>query len=132
MEKTAFENTMNTIPRPAVMKVIRLQGLTLAVVAGVALLLDTEIGVSILLGGLIQLIPQAWFTWQAFKYAGANQAAAIVRSMYRGETGKLILTACGFVTVFIIVEDLNVIALMSAFITMLSVQILLLAKVFNQ
>jgi F0F1-type ATP synthase assembly protein I len=51
--------------------------------------------------------------------------------MYRGETGKLILTACGFVAVFITIDDLNVIALMSAFITMLSVQILLLTKVFN-
>lgn len=123
---------MNTIPKPAVMKVVLFQGLLLISVSGFLLLFDTEIAVSIVLGGLIQLIPQAWFTRQAFKYAGANQATAIVRSMYRGETGKLILTACGFVTVFITVDDLNVIALMSAFITMLSVQILLLAKVFNQ
>lgn len=123
---------MNTIPRPAVMKVVRLQGLTLAVVAGVALLLDTEIGVSILLGGLIQLIPQAWFTWQAFKYAGANHASAIVRSMYRGEAGKLVLTACGFTVVYNVMDNVNAIALMGAFITMLGVQILLLAKVFNQ
>lgn len=123
---------MNTIPRPAVMKVFRLQGLTLAVVAGVALLLDTEIGVSILLGGLIQLIPQAWFTWQAFKYAGANHASAIVRSMYRGEAGKLVLTACGFTVVYSVMDNVNAIALMGAFITMLGVQILLLAKVFNQ
>ena len=122
---------MNTIPRPAVMKVVRLQGLTLAVVAGIALLLDTEIGVSILLGGLIQLIPQAWFTWQAFKYAGANYANAIVRSMYRGEAGKLVLTACGFTVVYNVIDDVNAIALMSAFLTMLGVQILLLAKVFN-
>jgi ATP synthase protein I len=132
MEKTAFENTMNTIPRPAVMKVVRLQSLTLAVVAGIALLLDTEIGVSILLGGLIQLIPQAWFTWQAFKYAGANHASAIVRSMYRGEAGKLVLTACGFTVVYSVMDNVNAIALMGAFITMLGVQILLLAKVFNQ
>ena len=123
---------MNTIPRPAVMKVVRLQSLTLAVVAGIALLLDTEIGVSILLGGLIQLIPQAWFTWQAFKYAGANHASAIVRSMYRGEAGKLVLTACGFTVVYSVMDNVNAIALMSAFITMLGVQILLLAKVFNQ
>lgn len=123
---------MNTIPKPAVMKVVLFQGLLLISVSGFLLLFDTEIAVSIVLGGLIQLIPQAWFTRQAFKYAGANQATAIVRSMYRGETGKLILTACGFVTVFITIDDLNVIALMSAFITMLSVQILLLAKVFNQ
>jgi ATP synthase protein I len=132
MEKTAFENTMNTIPRPAVMKVVRLQSLTLAVVAGIALLLDTEIGVSILLGGLIQLIPQAWFTWQAFKYAGANHASAIVRSMFRGEAGKLVLTACGFTIVYSVMDNVNAIALMGAFITMLGVQILLLAKVFNQ
>ena len=123
---------MNTIPKPAVMKVVRFQGLLLISVSGFVLLFDTEIAVSIALGGLIQLIPQAWFTRQAFKYAGANQATAIVRSMYRGETGKLILTACGFVAVFITIDDLNVTALMSAFITMLSVQILLLAKVFNQ
>lgn len=123
---------MNTIPRPAVMKVVRLQSLTLAVVAGIALLLDTEIGVSILLGGLIQLIPQAWFTWQAFKYAGANHASAIVRSMYRGEAGKLVLTACGFTIVYSVMDNVNAIALMGAFITMLGVQILLLAKVFNQ
>ena len=122
---------MNTIPRPAVMKVVRLQGLTLAVVAGIALLLDTEIGVSILLGGLIQLIPQAWFTWQAFKYAGANHANAIVRSMYRGEAGKLVLTACGFTVVYNVIDNVNAIALMSAFLAMLGVQILLLAKVFN-
>ena len=54
---------------------------------------DKLMAVSALMGGLIQILPQAWFSRQAFKYAGASNVDKVVRSMYRGELGKVVMTA---------------------------------------
>ena len=71
---------------------------------------------SALLGGLCYTIPNAYFVRQAFRYRGARSAKLIANSFYRGEAGKLILTAVAFTLVFTQVKPLDPIALFGAFI----------------
>lgn len=113
---------MTTIALPAVKKVALYQ-LALLLPASAALLgWDTVVAYSVLLGGLIQLIPQAWFARQAFRYAGARRVQSIVSAMYWGETGKVVLSAVLFTTTFLLVSPLNVGALFGSFVAMILVQ----------
>jgi ATP synthase protein I len=84
---------------------------------------DKLLALSALVGGLIQIIPQAWFSRQAFKYAGARQMDLVVRSMYRGEFGKVVLTAAMFAAAFTLNKQWNYIALFSAFLLMMPLQL---------
>lgn len=79
-------------------------------------------GYSVLVGGVIQVVPHAWFARQAFKYTGARQTHMVVRAMYQGETGKVVLTAALFVIAFSELPNLNFLVLMSTFILMIPVQ----------
>ena len=74
---------------------------------------------SVLLGGLICLLPNTYFAYRAFRFQGARAAKQIVQSFYAGEAGKLALTTILFAGVFIGVKPLNALAL---FIGYLSVQ----------
>lgn len=119
---------MGTISKPAVFRVCAHQLLLLMLGTVVALFADVNIGVSILLGGLTQWVPQAWFSYQAFKYTGASQADNILTSIYRGEAGKLMLTASGCVLTFVGFGEVNVLAFFGALIIMILIQIILVAK----
>ncbi|MDG0969749.1 MAG: ATP synthase subunit I [Porticoccaceae bacterium] len=121
---------MKTIPQPAVFKASMTQLLALLLVGGLCFFYGSnqDFSGSIVLGGLIQLIPQLWFSREAFKYVGASQTQRIVNTMYRGEVGKVILTSSGFVTVFVLYDNVNIVALMAAFISMILVHLLLVAR----
>ena len=113
---------MTTIPKPPMYRVALYQ-LSLLLPVGVILLLFGDArGWSVMLGGLIQIVPQAWFTRQAFRYTGARQAHLVVQAMYQGETGKVVLTAALFVVAFVGLKNLNFLVLMSSFIVMMPVQ----------
>ena len=79
---------------------------------------------SVLIGGLIQICPQAWFTRQAFRYTGARKVQSIVRAMYWGEAGKVVLTTVLFTASFILVKPLSIGAVFSSFVAMILVQYL--------
>lgn len=53
-----------------------------------------------LAGGLIQIIPNAYFALLAFRYRGARSSMLIAQSFYRGEVGKYVMTLVGFAAVF--------------------------------
>ena len=121
-KKRCRRDTMTTISSPAVAKVALYQ-LALLLPASAALLgLNQVIAYSVLLGGLIQIIPQAWFTRQAFRFAGARRVQSIVSAMYWGETGKVVLSAVLFTAAFLLVRPLNVGALFSSFVITILVQ----------
>ena len=116
---------MTTISLPAVKKVALYQLAVLLPATAALLGWDAVVAYSALLGGLIQIIPQAWFARQAFRYAGARRVHAIVSAMYWGETGKVVLSAVLFTTTFLMISPLNVGALFSSFVIMILVQCLL-------
>ncbi|MFL2499964.1 MAG: ATP synthase subunit I [Porticoccaceae bacterium] len=115
--------TNTTIPKPKMLKVTMYQLAILLLLTGTLSLEDRLLALSALVGGMIQIIPQAWFSWQAFKYAGARQMALAVRSMYRGEFGKVVLTAALFAVVFNLETQWNYIALFAAFLLMIPLQL---------
>jgi ATP synthase protein I len=82
-------------------------------------------------GGLIQIGPQAWFAHQAFKYTGARQVDKVVRAIYWGESGKVVLTAALFVTTFILGKQLDFLAVFSAFTVMIPIQWFITVRILN-
>ncbi len=78
-------------------------------------------GYSGLLGGLIALIPNAYFAFRVFRYFGARSARAIVSEIFSGEAGKLILTAVLFITVWVGVEPLEAVAVFTGYLAGLAV-----------
>jgi len=122
---------MTTISTPPLYKVALYQTLILLGVVGFLAVGDIVLAFSVLVGGFIQIGPQAWFARQAFRYTGARQVDKVVRAMYMGESGKIVLTASLFVVCFILWEQLNFLAVFSTFILMMPVQWMITAKVLK-
>lgn len=122
---------MTTISTPPIQRVALYQLLILLPVCGIVSGFDVTLAGSIMVGGLIQIVPQAWYARQAFRYRGARQVNKIVRAMYWGESGKVILTAALFVTTFILWKQLNFLAVFCAFTVMIPVGWLITLKVLN-
>ena len=99
-----------------------LQGLLTFVVALVfSVVGDVTAGYSALLGGLIALVTNAYFTHKAFRYFGARSAKAIIQSIWAGEMGKQILAAALFALVFVGVKPLAAGALFTGYVLVLGV-----------
>ncbi len=122
---------MTTISKPAILKVTLYQLAVLILFVGILSFEDKLLALSALVGGLIQIIPQAWFSRQAFKYAGARQMDLVVRSMYRGEFGKVVLTAAMFAAAFTLNKQWNYIALFSAFLLMMPLQLFVTKQILK-
>ncbi len=117
VEIVAFASLMQTGKnRLAVVKTLLVCQLVCCVIMSVvALAFDRQTAYSILLGGLICVIPNSYFAYRAFQFQGARAARQIVRSFYRGEAGKLLLTALLFAAVFKWVAPLNALALFGGY-----------------
>ena len=113
---------MMTIPKPPMHRVALYQIIVLLPVSGLLMMVSQVIAYSVLIGGLIQIVPQAWFARQAFKYAGARQVHLVARAMYQGAAGKIVLTAAMFITTFILWKELNFLVVLSTFIVMIPLQ----------
>ena len=78
---------------------------------------------SLLYGGLIAALPQAWFAWRVFQFRGARSAAQIAQASYAGEIAKFVLTVSGFAAVFALVRPLEGWAVFAGYGEMLVIQI---------
>jgi len=85
------------------------------ILSAAALAFGLSAAYSVLLGGLICLLPNGYFAYRTFRFQGARAAREIVRSFYAGEAGKLVLTALLFAAVFIGVKPLHALALFTGF-----------------
>lgn len=119
---------MTTIPKPELLKATFYQLAVLLLGVAVISTTDKLMAVSALIGGLIQILPQAWFSRQAFKYAGASNVDKVVRSMYRGELGKVVMTATLFAILFTVNKQWNYIVLFTTFLAMIPLQWFLTKK----
>ena len=95
---------LKTIATPPIQRVALLQLALLLPIALLLMIVDVATGFSALLGGLVQIGPQAWFNRFAFRFVGARQALQVTRAIYYGETGKFILTVALFAVIFIYVK----------------------------
>jgi ATP synthase protein I len=126
--KRWIENTVTTIPKPELLKATLYQLAVLLILVAFISMTDKLMAVSALMGGLIQVLPQAWFSRQAFKYAGASNVDKIVQSMYRGELGKVVITATLFTVVFTVDKQWNYLTLFTTFLLMIPLQWFLTKK----
>ena len=108
-------------PRPLVDRsiVVRLLKLQLVLTLGVTLagmLAGLWAGFSAGMGGVIALAGSGYFALQAFRHAGATSASHIVRSFFKGEAGRFVLTAALFAVVFAAVKSVQAVWLLTGFI----------------
>ena len=75
-------------------------GTTLIFAALCALVSGANAASSALLGGMVCIVPNAYFARKLFKYQGARSAKQIVNSFYKGEAIKIILSVILFSAVF--------------------------------
>lgn len=121
---------MSTIKAPPIYKVAVIQAVTLSLlVLSVAILGNWTDAYSLLIGGLICLIPGTLFARKAFKYRGARSAGLIVKELYKGEAIKLVLMGAGFALSFIYVDPLNAVALFSGFVLVHITGVLMFVRV---
>ncbi len=110
---------MVTIEKPAIGRATVYQLIVLLILVMLARSLwDFTLAYSVLLGGLVHAIPQAWFASIAFRHRGARATSKILGTLYRGEAGKLLMTATMFALIFIYVEPLQVPAVFLSYFAM--------------
>ena len=111
------------IERPPVHRITLAQLSILGPVCLVLLAFDKVYAYSVASGGLVAIIPQAYFAALAFRWRGARSARAIARSSYAGEVGKFLLSVAGFALVFATLRPLDGLAVFAGYLVMLAIQI---------
>lgn len=92
-------------------------GLTLAVALAALLLKGMVAAYSALLGGVLYLLPNLYFTWRVlFSKRPAETAQQVAISMYGSEIGKMAFAVGLFSATFALVEPLNPFSLFLTFI----------------
>ena len=89
----------------------------------------SKVDYSVLVGGMIYLIPNIYFALYAFRFRGAHAARLVLLSFYRGEMGKFLLSGVGFAVAFTLVKPLDVLLLFSAYIALTVIQWIQLATI---
>jgi ATP synthase protein I len=111
------------ILRPPVHRITLAQLAILVVLSLILLASDKVRAYSVFCGGLIAILPQAYFAALTFRWRGARSARAIARSSYAGQVGKFLLSVAGFAAVFIALRPIDAPAVFSGYLAMLLVQI---------
>ena len=111
------------IARPPVHRITMVQLALLVSLCLVLLAFDRVFAYSVLSGGLIAIVPQAYFAVLAFRWRGARSAKAIARSSYAGEVGKFLLSFAGFALVFAVLRPIDGPAVFAGYLAMLIIQI---------
>jgi ATP synthase protein I len=111
------------LKRPQFLRLLMAQAVTIAVFVVLGALFKGEAAaLSALTGGLVCLLPNAYFVWRAFRHQGARFARDIVNGLYRAEAGKFGLTAALFTLVFVTVPPSNPALFFSAYVATLFTQ----------
>jgi len=112
------------IARPPVYRITLAQLGALLAVFLPLLAINQVVAWSVAAGGLIAIVPQAYFARLAFRWRGAKSARAIARSSYAGEIGKYVLSIAGFAVVFATVRPIDGLAVFAGYLAMLIIQII--------
>lgn len=112
------------IARPPVHRIALAQLVVLGPMCLLLLAFDRVCAYSALSGGMIAILPQAYFAFVAFRRRGAKSARAIARASYAGEVGKFLLSVTGFAVVFATLRPIDGLAVFAGYLAMLVVQIM--------
>jgi ATP synthase protein I len=111
------------ILRPPVYRITLVQLAILVLLCLFLLASDKVRAYSVLSGGLIAILPQAYFAALTFRWRGARSARAIARSSYAGQVGKFLLSVAGFAAVFVALRPIDAPAVFAGYLAMLVIQI---------
>ena len=111
------------ILRPPVYRITLAQLVILVLLCLFLLASDKVRAYSVFSGGLIAILPQAYFAALTFRWRGARSARAIARSSYAGQVGKFLLSVAGFAAVFIALRPIDAPAVFAGYLLMLVIQI---------
>lgn len=75
---------------------------------------------SAVIGGLVAIVPQIFFAFKAFQYAGASAAKKVMDAFYSGVRIKLVLTAILFALCFKFLQLVLLAFFITYFITLLT------------
>ena len=82
-------------------RLFRVQFVVMLVMATVVVLfIDVRAAKSLFLGGMVSILPTAYFAWRLFSVRGSSAAEDIVGRFYKGEVIKIVLTVCLFALTF--------------------------------
>ncbi|ETX12157.1 ATP synthase I [Marinomonas ushuaiensis DSM 15871] len=100
----------------AVFRFVLLQFLlTIFISLGIFYIVDGLSSYSFLLGAWSSILPSIYMAWRVFGYKGVRSAKDVVRSFYRGEAGKLVMTAVLVSLVFLWIKPLSAEAFFAGF-----------------
>ena len=111
------------IARPPVHRITIVQVMVLVPLRIALLACGRVYAYSVAAGGLVAIVPQAYFAALAFRWRGARSARAIARSSYAGVTGKFLLSVAGFAVVFATLRPIDGPAVFAGYLSMLAIQI---------
>ena len=122
---------MGSIPKPAIHKVSLIQ-LAILLLACLGILgFDGTLAISAFCGGLIAVVPNAYFSSYAFRYTGATQTPNVVRAFYQGQLGKFLLNMTGFAVVFTLYKSVNPAALFISFFAMVLLGVFISSRIIH-
>ncbi|CAA0104335.1 Uncharacterised protein [Zhongshania aliphaticivorans] len=120
--------TVHKISRPPILKIYSFQCALVLFVSVMLIPLDKIMAYSLFIGGMISVVPNAYFARQVFLYTGAAFAREVSRSFYRGETGKFVTTLVLFAATFIFVQPLHVFVVFLAYLFVMLLNAVILAR----
>jgi len=94
------------ISRPPVYRLVIAQCVALLLIYGLLGLKDPVLALSAALGGLILIVPNAWFASRVFRRDSRALAQRTSQRLYAAEVGKFMLSAAGFALVFVMVRPI--------------------------
>ncbi|MDN3524994.1 ATP synthase subunit I [Halomonas sabkhae] len=113
------------IKRPGVRRLLFAQLVVIGLMTGAGALSGGSSGAhSVVAGGVVAFLPNAFFAWRAFRYRGGRHAKNIVRGFYSAEAGKFGLTVALLTVVFVAVPPSNHAFFFGAYVVMLFVHCL--------
>jgi len=116
VNKPLSASAMISARKRAIFRFVLLQFLlTIFISLGIFYITDGLKGYSFLLGSLCSVLPSLYMAWRIFGYKGVRSAKSVVRSFYRGEAGKLVMTAVLLSLVFLLIKPLSVEAFFAGF-----------------
>ncbi|GAA0795685.1 ATP synthase subunit I [Marinobacterium sediminicola] len=97
-------------------RILLVQAVLILLVSTACLLKGTVEAYSALIGGMLYLLPNLYFTWRALGNRHANSARTVLVSMYASEIGKMMLAVALFSAAFLMVRPLSPFSLFGTFI----------------
>lgn len=115
-----------------VQRVLGIELVALVALVAVVGIYHPQAAASAFWGGMIFLVPNAYFTYYAFRHRGAQKVYTVAMSLLRGQKGKTVLNVVGFALAFRFVQPLHTAYLFAAYIFVLVVHIFVAARISEQ